>query len=313
MRMADQVGAGHAASHVDKACAPQQRCRDVPMRPLLALTGLCLAIVAGSLAAGGCAHVPGAYTMPPYAVEEIHAQLSRVGVVVASDRAELSFARPAKGWTGGALRGLASGAFKTLAVGVIVPVPGSALVGVILAPVGGLVGMTYGIANAVPAEEVEQAEKAIDHALDRLQALQPQHTIRDAVVQRGRERTPFEFVALADLGPQTPTDVVRYEAQDLPNIDTILELQVAKGGLKGPWEIDPSSSAFIEMRARLIRVSDHTVLYDDTISCRSEERKYTAWAVQQGQPLYEAFIACLPRLTEKVIDDFFLVYPLATK
>ena len=157
------------------------------------------------------------------------------------------------------------------------------------------------------------AATAVDHALDRLQALRPQHTIRDAVVQRGQECTPFEFVALADLGPQTPDDVGRYEAQDLPNIDTILELRAARAGLKRPWAIDPSSSAFIDMRARLIRVSDHTVLYDDTISCRSEERKYTAWAMQQGQPLYEAFIACLPRLTEKVIDDFFLVYPLATK
>ena len=62
------------------------------MRCVSWLTRLCLALVAVPLAAAGCAHVPGAYTMSPKAVEYTRARLGTIGVVVAPYCAMLSFA-----------------------------------------------------------------------------------------------------------------------------------------------------------------------------------------------------------------------------
>ena len=71
------------------------------MRCVSWLTRLCLALVAVPLAAAGCAHVPGAYTMSPKAVACTRARLGTIGVVVAPYRAMLSFATPRRRWTSG--------------------------------------------------------------------------------------------------------------------------------------------------------------------------------------------------------------------
>jgi hypothetical protein len=64
---------------------------------------------------------------------------------------------------------------------------------------------------------------------------------------------------------------------------------------------------------RLIRKNDNEVLLEDTVNCHSEEKRYTEWAENQGQDFYDDMISCIPLLAEKVVDDFFLVYPLIKK
>jgi hypothetical protein len=272
-----------------------------------------LALVAVILGVTGCSHTPEIYTMPPEELERVRSNIGNVGVVAAPHRAERKFRMPAKGVVGGAGRGLVVGAALPVAAGAASPIPFGTIIGLLFVPITAPVGMVYGAVKAVPAEEVEMAEVAIDQAADRLEVFDARGLFQDEIVRLGSERTGLKFIALAGIGPKDPEEVAAYDQLDIPGIDTVLELRLEEGGLWGLYTINPSSSAFLEIRVRLIRKNDNAILLEDTVNCHSEERRYTEWAENQGQDFYDDMISCIPLLAEKVVDDFFLVYPLLKK
>ena len=78
--------------------------------------------------------------------------------------------------------------------------------------------------------------------------------------------------------------------------------------------MDPPTVAFIEVTASLIRAHDNKVRVSETFVCASEEeRTYVEWAKNGGQLLIDEFISCMPALAEKIVDDFFLVYPISQR
>jgi len=251
--------------------------------------------------------------MSPQRVEQMRSGLGTVGVAVASYRAEPKMLRPAKGPVGGAARGIVVGASTTVMAGVVSPIPGGTFIGILLAPIGAFVGMIYGALTADSTAEVEKAEKTIDQTINRLQAMNFRKTLRDETVRMGLERTELTFVALPGLGPKSPNEVVRYDLLATTGIDTVLELGVEEGGLRGRYTISPPSSAFLKMRARLIVSSDNEILLEDTVFCAGEKRDYHEWSENDGQLFADALISCGPDLIAKVIDDFFLVFPTKTK
>jgi hypothetical protein len=273
----------------------------------------CLAFLCSSWGFAACSHTPEIYTLPPEAVEKVRSHIGNVGVVVAPYKAERKFRMPAKGVVGGAGRGLVVGAALPVAAGLASPIPFGSIIGLLFVPITAPVGMVYGAAKAVPAEEVEGAEVAIDQAADRLEVFDTRGVFQDEIVRLGSERTGLRFVAVSDIGPKDPKEVVPYNQLDMPGIDTVLELSLKEGGLWGLYTINPSSSAFLEIRVRLIAKRDNEVLLEDRVTCASEEKKYTEWAEREGQDFYDDMVACIPLLTEKVVDDFFLVYPLVKK
>jgi hypothetical protein len=274
---------------------------------------MCLAFVAVTWGFTGCSHTPEIYSLPPEAVEKVRSNIGNVGVVAAPYKAERKFRMPAKGVVGGAGRGLVVGAALPVAAGAASPIPFGTIIGLLFVPITAPVGMVYGAVKAVPVEEVEKAEVAIDQAADRLEAFDARGLFQDEIVRLGSERTGLKFIALTGIGPKDPEEVVAYDQLDIPGIDTVLEMSLEEGGLWGLYTINPSESAFLEIRVRLIRKNDNEVLLEDTVNCHSEERRYTEWAENQGQDFYDDVISCIPLLAEKVVDDFFLVYPLMKK
>jgi hypothetical protein len=283
------------------------------MKRNILLSSICLAFATVTWGMTGCSHTPKIYTLPPDAVEKVRSNMVNVGVVIAPYSAERKFRMPAKGVIGGAGRGLVVGAAMPVVAGAASPIPGGTIIGLLLVPITAPVGMVYGTVKAVPAKEVEKAEVAIDQAADRLDAFDTRGLFQDEIVRLGSERTGLKFVALPGIGPKDLKEVVAYDQLDIPGIDTVLELRLEEGGLWGLYTIDPSSSAFLEIRVRLIRKQDNEVLLEDTVECKSEERKYTEWAESEGQDFYDDMISCIPLLAEKVVDDVFLVYPLPKK
>ncbi len=129
----------------------------------------------------------------------------------------------------------------------------------------------------------------------------------------GLERTDLTFVALSGLGPKSPNEVVRYDLLDTSGVNTVLELRVEEGGLRGRYTISPPSSAYLKMRARLIVKSDNEILLEDTVFCAGQKRDFREWSENDGQLFFDALISCIPDLTAKVIGDFFLVFPTNTE
>jgi len=270
--------------------------------------------VVGLFGLAGCSQTPKIYKMPPEHVEIIRSDLGTIGVTVSSYPVKREINKPAKGGMGGAARGFVVGAAMPVVIGAVSPVPGGTLLGVLIAPFTAVAGIVYGAIKAAPVEDVEKAEAAIDQAIARLQEMNLRDSFTDEVVKLGMERTGLKFVTLSGMGPRDPNEVIQYDQMDIGGIDTILELRPETAGLRGHYGIDPPSIGFIEVSARLIQSYDNKVVISESFFCASEQkRKYTEWAKNEGQLFVDEFISCFPELAEKIVDDFFLVYPISSR
>jgi hypothetical protein len=279
--------------------------------PLVVLVLFC---VVGLFGQAGCSHTPKIYKMPPERVEGIRSDLGAVGVTISSYPLKRKIIKPAKGVLGGAARGVVIGAAMPVAIGAVSPVPGGTAMGALISPYTAAAGMVYGAIKAVPPAEVKKAEAASDRAIARLQEMNLRQSFMAEVVKLGKERTDLMFVPLSDMGPRHPKEVVQYSQMDIPGIYYILELRPQSAGLRGVYSINPPSTAFMEVTARLIRKQNNEVVISEKFICASEvERTYAEWAENDGQLFIDEFLCCLPELAEKIVDDLFLVYPLASR
>ncbi len=245
-------------------------------------------------------------------IEDWRSDLGTIGVTISSYPIKAVFTVPAKGWSGGVKRGFVTGATTPVLIGFVAPVPGGTFLGLIIAPFTAIYGAISGAKKALPSEEVETAEAGLNHALDKLRSEDDREASLAEFVRLAEARTAFRFVALPVSQILTRRDGdILYTDQKLDGIDTVLELRVESGGLWGMNELDPPSVAFIETRIRLIRVNDNEVILEDNQICLGARRKYVDWGKNSGQLFYDEILACIPRLQEKVIEDMFLIFPLA--
>jgi hypothetical protein len=260
----------------------------------------------------GCSsRTPNIYKMDPGDLERIRSNIGRVGVTISSYPVERDIQKPAKGITGGAARGFVVGASTPVVIGAVAPVPGGTFIGLLIAPFTAVVGGVYGATKGVPPEVIEEAQAALDQAIDRLKKMNLRQTFIKEVVALGAKRTGLEFVKLPESGPKDPNEVVRYDQMKFQDIDSVLELRIEEAGLMGPYTFNPPSKAFIKILVQLSRAEDNEILIDETLFCVSEiERKYLDWAKNEGQFFVDEFVACIPETAEKIVDDFFLVYPI---
>ncbi len=183
-----------------------------------------------------------------------------------------------------------------IVVGTLAPVPGSALLGYLVAVVSGPVGGVYGMFNYMPEEQVEEVGHTLETAAIRIRTLDLRAEFADELVRLGNARTGREFVMIPTGTPE-------------PSTPFLLETKPVRAGLKGLYQIDPPSSAFLEIESRLVRVSDGAELLSARMSCHSDRRTYLQWGSDDGQALIDSLARCVPLLAEKVIDDLFLVSP----
>lgn len=262
----------------------------------------------------GCSsRTPKIYKMYPGNLERIRYNIGRVGVTISSYPVKRDIKKPAKGITGGMARGIVVGASTPVVIGAIAPVPGGTFIGLLIAPFTAVAGGVYGATKGVPPEDIEKAQAALDQAIDRLKSMNLRQTFINEVVKLGKNRTGREFVKLPESGPKDPNEAVRYDQMKFRDIDNVLELRIEEAGLLGPYTFDPPSFAFIEVLVQLVQVEDNEILIDETLFCVSEvDRKYIDWAENEGQFFVDEFVGCIPEIAEKIVDDFFLVYPIKT-
>jgi len=261
-----------------------------------------------TLASFGCAPTPHIYTMQPSALETIRADISTIGVQMSQERPKTAVLQPAKGVWGGLKRGIVVGATLPVMIGFASPIPGGTFLGLLVSPFGALAGGIYGIYTAVPAEEVEHAEVMLAMAADKVRQQGLRGDFIDAVVELGNRHTPLTFVAC----PRTDKrgSLQPYPASD-HRIDAQLTVRVERAGLRGIYHVDPPTDTFIQVHVQLVGLQDDGILLDERFICASdEERSYSKWAEQAEVDFIDEFRACVPELAEKIVDDFFRVYPM---
>jgi hypothetical protein len=168
-----------------------------------------------------------------------------------------------------------------------------------LCPFGLVAG---GIIGAVAAAPLGAALAEPDLVVGREAALQQVvggmafgHALRDRVTALGQEHTTAVLDAVAS--PVEPPDTA-------PDIQTRLELAVERVALIGPARLTPPVALVVRIHARLVRVSDDTELYAQSLAYHGRPRELAEWS--------EARIRAdlgwaLDALAERVVDDVFLV------
>ena len=264
------------------------------------------------LVMAGCARTPAIYTMQPEALESIRSEISTVGVYISPKPPETAVMLPAKGVWGGLKRGIVVGASLPIMIGLTSPIPGGTFLGVLVAPLGAVIGGIYGIFTAVPAEEVEHAEVVLAIATEKIREKKLRDAFIKNLIDMGNTKTKLTFVDWQEA--RVPTQTNRYPHLSYPqqeSIDALLKIQVEEVGLHGTYSIDPPTDTFVEVHVELIRLKDDTILLDEHFTCASdEERTYQDWSDQAGSDVIHEFRDCVPELSEKIIDDFFMVYPI---
>ena len=247
--------------------------------------------------------------MPPLELENIRADVGNVGVVLVEGPSESEVLMPAKGFWGGAQRGFIVGTRLPVLIGLISPIPGGTALGIIVAPFTAMFGGVYGAVTAPSVQEIEAAEMALDNVVAEIRQMDLRTDFIDTVVRMGNDRTGKTFVRLPELGLAQANTASLNKPSNFSAIDSILELKIEKSGLRGKYQINPPIDTFVQTKIRLIRTMDNSVWLEETFLCLGdEERTFQEWSRKEGG-FIEEFRSCVPELAEKIIDDFFLVYP----
>ena len=265
--------------------------------------------------AGGCAQAPAIYVMDSVSLETVRSGISSVGVSLSKALPETTVLLPAKGVWGGIKRGAAFGAALPVMYGFASPVPGGTYIGLLASPFGAIVGGIYGVSTAVPAHEVEHAEVMLAIATDNLRQMGLRENFVNQVIDLGNARTKIKFIALPEAATARLTgETAKPSNAAMDAIDARLNIRVEQTGMRGLYSINPPMDTFIRIHVQFIRSADNVLLLDEYFTCASdEERTFADWADHEGSDLVDEFRSCVPELAEKIIDDFFLVYPLEWK
>jgi hypothetical protein len=256
----------------------------------------------------GCAiHKPKPYALPSPPSEEVREKLGTIGVASARFLPKAEICKP-MGKGAGAASGAGTGALGMIYGGAMSSDPLGLLLGVALAPVGAVVGSVVGVVKGVSSEHVKEAEDAINKAISELKI---QATMRDYVLRAAKQQKEYNFVDLYGQGPETPEMKVDYNFLVNREINTVLEITVPAFGLIGKG-INPPLAFFMNLQARLIRTTDGLVLYKQKLQYKNAGFifTFTDWAANGAEPFRDEFHRCYQSLSEKVVEEFFLLYNL---
>jgi len=177
--------------------------------------------------------------------------------------------------------------------------------GILLSPVGAVVGSVVGAFTADPAAIVVQREETARQILTN-RALQ--EALRDRLAAAGRVQTGGKFVVLADdRGPAARDTQVGYAALAQEGIGTVLEVRVDNVHLEGGG-IDPPLALRMTARTRIVRTAGDLELYASSLTYSGgEQHTLEEWVARDGELLRRELERADAILAEKIVDEVFLL------
>ncbi len=270
------------------------------LRDYLAIVLLSVALL---IVPFGCAHRPEVKAPPIPQFTE--AEFGTIAVVSACFEPEFKFLH--KPMTKGKAAGMGAlaGFLGSILGGAMSGNPYSAAAGVALSPVFAAGGAIYGAIEGETTKTIRKTEETLNHCLT---DLRPQEVMKERVLALARARSRYTFVVPDQCGPNVLDEETTYSTLKEKGLDTVFEISLREFGL---WRkkdaMDPPLSLFVAVSIRLIRVKDDTVLSTDRLTYKSDEqRKFTKWAKNNGQPFREELDRCFGDLAERIVTELFI-------
>jgi hypothetical protein len=169
-----------------------------------------------------------------------------------------------------------------------------------------LIGGAAGAANARTKAGVLESKKKAEEAMV---VIQGQFALRDKVLEEAKRRTHHTVVAVDNIGPQNPGEIVDYSSLKGRGFDSVLEVGFIEIENSIEKYRNPAISLLITVNARLIRVSDNEELFDETFEFHSHRRYLATWLGLDPLSLSRNFDRMTAQLSEKIVDEVFLISP----
>ena len=263
------------------------------------------------LLATGCA-TPSHQSFNSVLSEETLGQIHSVVVIPSADTPKNNFLVYAKNRNRGAAQGAAGGASygglymaaESLGAGPfgVLLLPYMAAAGAI---VGGIVGGIEGAIRAVPADEAERIEEAINHAVDEIHI---QETFAKSLIDAGMFLTDYSFNYATGRSTPKNDEKALLTDDNISSPDIIMEVSITDLGFQGGEGRDPAVSFFMDAEIHLSRVRDGKELYAGKSFHSSRPQRFSEWSKNNATPLRLEFEKAYARIAEQVIENIFLIH-----
>jgi hypothetical protein len=167
--------------------------------------------------------------------------------------------------------------------------------GILLAPVGLVVGGGVGGMRGTPFETSEAAANLLIKAYGKSDF---QGEVRRKVVAAMRRRTDLAVIHAGMAG-----------AGGAPLADTLLELDVLDAGLFGSKYKNGKLSLFLRVRTRLSNLHDGTVLHDATWDESRGSLTFIRWAEQDARAFRRELAVASRAVADRIVCGIFLDRP----
>ncbi len=165
---------------------------------------------------------------------------------------------------------------------------------VVIAPFAATVSGIHASRERLPANKLTEVQAGLASAMSNMSQ---QHHLRDAIIVGSQNNCPRRFVMM-----DAQIDSRAQRSQEL-RVGTILETSVAELRLEKLGAGDVSFALRIQARARLLRVSDRTVLRDTTYTYQTDPELFLDWALNRGEPFEKCTRTGYRQLASQIIAD----------
>lgn len=272
----------------------------------------------------GCVVAPS----PPSA--EMREKLGAVAIAPAQYVPQSNFATFAKSKPAGAAKGAAESAAGSTILFVALGATATGYAAVALAfmapyviVVAAAASAAQGARTALPAEKAREIESTLSDALAKLDA---QRALADRLTAIMKDETWVQLRPVDAKGPAAVNDAPAYSALGPAGVDTVVEIGVREIGFHRCESLDiygnpndlrcppdfrrkPMVSLYMLAQARLVRVSDGTVLFARQFGYASPHRDFARWAASDGRMLVAEFERAYREIAERINDELLLLAP----
>lgn len=184
---------------------------------------------------------------------------------------------------------------------------------------GTIYGGIKGYKDAFSAEESKNIEQLLEELYNNLNL---QNRISEKLLQMAQKKTMKKLIAINNCGPTKAGEKLNYSVLKKIPVDSVLEISVANFGFE-TWprdfpppkntiidNKDPLFYLFLNIRPRLVRLSDNKVLYQARLELFSKYLKRSEWLENNAKAFFDEIESCLDISVDKIVDDIFITFYL---
>jgi hypothetical protein len=177
----------------------------------------------------------------------------------------------------------------------------SAMLFLVCAPFGAVIGAATGAARAPLPEQISSAEARIAQAS---KGLNLQAMLADGAEAYAHAIGASSLNELREQGPKSAEDNTGYS----PGPDYVIEMAISTVKAESPGSSNFPYAIEVSANGRLVRTSDNSTVDSFSKTIRTRPRTVQQWTAAGGAAISDALRQAVAQIAQAFMDEWFLVY-----